>query len=122
MIYKKYELSISQNGEKFVHIARNALGNVIFRASSEQKLIKAIDDSTKEQKRLAEASKKKKRAAKEAKLATTENVETKEPKTEELAEVQSPTQLKRGPDGKFISKNQETIEEPKKKSFWDRLS
>jgi len=120
MIYKKYELSQSLNGDRIVHIARNALGNVIFRAPSEQKLVKAIDDSIKEQRRLAEVSRKKKTSSKAAKLAAAAKPETEAPKTEEPLVAQA--QTRRGPDGKFISKNQPTVEEPEKKSFWDRLS
>ena len=49
--YKKYEISLSQNGPNLFHIARNSLGNVVFRELTEEKLKKAIDRSIEEKER-----------------------------------------------------------------------
>lgn len=100
-----------------MHIARNTIGNVVFRESSEKALKRAIDDS----------------------LKTTTPVIDEEIKIEESTpesipeeilnnnreEILVPTQKRvtRGPDGKFISKSQLDLEEEeKKKTFWDKLT
>ncbi|HCR36234.1 hypothetical protein A2130_04855 [Candidatus Woesebacteria bacterium GWC2_33_12] len=100
--YKKHELSLSLNGDKIQHIARNASGVVVFRESSEKALKRAIDGTSKE---------------------ATKEVIVSEPVTEE--EIFAPTQKRvtRGSDGKFISKSQlDTDEDLKKKSFWNKLT
>lgn len=132
MIYKKYEFSLSLNGTKIVHIARNAAGFVVFRESSEAKLKKAIDKSIEEKQRQEELEAKeradkaraKAKAKKRALFAARVEPEE-EPEKEKEAKTQTSVppapRITRGPDGKFISKAQETENEPKKKSFWDKL-
>lgn len=44
MIYKRYELSQSLNGNNIMHIARNAAGMVVFRENSQKQLQTAIDN------------------------------------------------------------------------------
>lgn len=142
MIYKRYELSLSQNGPDLVHIARNAAGNVIFRESSEEKLKKAIDQAIQEKQKQEEFEAKKKSAKAKAKkqkrglftsppeLVEDEEVKTIEKKEDTENETEpadegapAPPQARvtRGSDGKFISKSTLQEEEPKKKSFWDKL-
>lgn len=127
MIYKRYELSQSLNGDKIVHIARSASGFVVFREPSETALKKAIDESIKkeqEQKELAAQGKtdKKKRPErlfakpKEESKEKTVDVEIKTEETREPKPVSG-----RGVDGKFIKKIQLEQEEPKKGSFWNKL-
>lgn len=128
MIYKRYELSLSLNGEKIVHIARNASGIVVFRENSEKELLKAIDtfEKEKEQKELetnnniAEEPEVKEVAAAEESETTEEESEAKDEKPEVLLPTQK--RITRGPDGKFISKSQLEQEMPKKKGFWDKLT
>ena len=143
MIYKRYELSLSQNGPDLVHIARNAMGNVVFRESSEEKLKKAIDKSIEDQQKLEgevqkaaakrekEREQKKKRGLFEAPPAEgseTEDVvveeETVDEPEESILVPATPPQARvtRGPDGKFISKSQLDAEEPKKKNLWEKLT
>lgn len=140
MIYKKYELSLSLNGENVVHIARNAIGNVVFRENSEKALKRVIDDAIKEQEyqnQLAEE----KRIEKENKRSLTSNDDKKKKVVEEVVQeeteqiipeeaeatqetlIPAPKSVTRGPDGKFISKSQlDTDEDLKKKTFWDKLT
>lgn len=142
MIYKKFEISLSLNGENVIHIARNYAGIVVFRAETESEIRRMIDDSIEEQV-------KKEKEAEELKLKKEEDSKSKpkrglfQPPVEEKVEeenVNSNTEIDksesvlmppphqrvtRGPDGKFISKSQlqETNEEEeKKKSFWDKLT
>lgn len=131
MIYKGYEFSLSLNGTKIVHIARNAAGNVIFREPSEQKLKKAIDRSIEERQRKEELEAKERAAKAKARIKKQKRglfAPPPEPKEEAETEVETkvlvpPVQrMTRGPDGKFISKSQFQEKEPlKKKSFWERL-
>ena len=120
MIYKKYEFSLSLNGDKIMSIARNAAGMVIFRAQSEKELKNAIDEAIKkqgEQVRLTELDLQKKLAQ--------ENRENKKRKPKEtLANELVVTQksITRGHDGKFIGKNQLDQEKPEKKGFWGKLT
>ena len=142
MIYKRYELSLSLTGNKIVHIARNAAGNVVFREASENKLKKAIDRSIEERQRLEELEAKKKATKANAKTKKRglfapppepEEVTDEETVTEETGSVLIPPQQRvvRGPDGKFIktsslqapliSKSTLEKEEPKKKSLWQKM-
>lgn len=129
MIYKKHELSISLNGDRYMHIARNASGNVVFRENSEKELKKEIDDYIKEQDYLNQLEEQKKLEKENKKKAKVEEIVTEEPVTEPVAiatteEVLVPQKrVTRGPDGKFISKSQlDTDEDLKRKSFWDKLT
>lgn len=45
MNYKRYELSRSLNGHDIVHIARNLSGVVVFRAHSDEELMRLIDQA-----------------------------------------------------------------------------
>lgn len=142
MIYKRYELSLSLNGEQLVHIARNASGMVVFRENSEKALKRAIDEAIKEQEyqdQLAEE----RRLEKENKRSLTSNDDKKKKVVEETVQeepeqivtgveevtqetetlIPAPKSVTRGPDGKFISKSQlDTDEDLKKKTFWDKLT
>ena len=130
MIYKRYELSLSLNGEDIVHIARNSSGIVVFRENSEKALLKAIDDfeKKKEQMELDAVNDSNKNEDVEVQDSDNEvekeeiNYETKD--EEKSTETLLPTQkrITRGPDGKFISKSQLDQEMPKKKGFWDKLT
>jgi hypothetical protein len=133
MIYKRYELSLSLNGNDVVHIARNAAGNVVFRESSEEDLKNTIDESIEEKRKLDAIEEKKRLEKARAKSQKRglfapppeeeEDVKDEGDVTEKTDSVLVPTQqsVVRGPDGKFISKNSlQEEEEPKKKSFWDR--
>lgn len=130
MIYKKYELSLSLNGDEIVHIARNSAGNVIFRESSESKLKKAIEAAIKEQEYQEELAEQKKLEKESKKAKRNEVVIEEEKVVEEETITTEPTEVlnlqkrvTRGPDGKFISKNQLDLEEEdKKKSFWNKLT
>lgn len=137
MIYKRYELSLSQNGPDLVHIARNAAGNVVFREPSEKELKAAIDKAEEERLRAIEAEEKKKAEAEKKKSEkkkkglfqpepgeVAEAGENAEPEQESILAPSTPPQerVTRGPDGKFISKSQLDVEEPKKKGFWDKLT
>lgn len=132
MIYKRYELSQSLNGDVIVYIARNAAGMVVFREPSEKELKKAIDESEAEIVRLSEIeaqkrTEKEKRKKKKTPPKPTEEEEDGE--TEEASEepekesavVPPQTRVTRGQDGKFIGRSALQEEEPKKKSFWDNL-
>lgn len=131
MIYKKYELALSLNGDQIMHIARNAIGNVVFRENSEKSLKKAIDDYIKEQQYLAELAEQKKleKEAKKTKQESQLDIPEADLTGEEVVETEADQTLvpqkrvTRGPDGKFISKSQLDLEEEdKKKSFWDKLT
>lgn len=127
MIYKKHELSLSLNGTDIMHIARNAVGNVVFRENSEKALKKAIDDYIKDQQYQEELLEQKK-LEKEGKKENGESKAVEEAVESEVVvepeEVLIPQKrVTRGPDGKFISKSQlDTDEDLKKKSFWDKLT
>lgn len=127
--YKKYELSLSLNGNDIMHIARNASGIVIFRESSEKALKEAIDRSIEnEAKRIAEAQAKAKKTKKVVKLLSVEEVpvEDEEETTSEesILNPASQQRITRGPDGKFISKSAlaQGEGEQKKKGFWQKLT
>ncbi len=129
MIYKKHELSLSLNGDSVMHIARNAIGVVVFRKESEKALKRAIDDYIKEQQYQEELAEQK-RLEKEAKKTKTAEVVVEEPTLEPTVEITETEEVlvpqkrvTRGPDGKFISKSQlDTDEDLNKKSFWDKLT
>ncbi|KKP46377.1 MAG: hypothetical protein UR39_C0011G0029 [Candidatus Woesebacteria bacterium GW2011_GWA1_33_30] len=129
-MYKKYELSLSLNGDLVMHIARNSAGVVVFRQNTEKELKKAIDNYIKEQQYLDELAEQK-RLEKEAKKGKAEVILTKDVEVIEepivptvVNEVVEPTskRVTRGPDGKFISKSQLDPEEKEKKTFWDKLT
>lgn len=125
MIYKKYELSLSLNGADVMHIARNVAGNVVFRENSEKALKKVIDDTIKEQQYQEELVIQKKKEKEQKKEVKTEEVieEEREVLVEETEVLVPQKRVTRGPDGKFISKNQLDLEEEdKKKTFWDKLT
>lgn len=134
MIYKKFELSLSLNGEKVIYIARNYAGAVIFRAETEKEIKDMIDTSIQEQldiEREKEEKRLKKEEEKEAKkkrglfqAPVKEEVQDEETieKKEESILTPPHTRVTRGPDGKFISKSALSVEEEKKKSFWDKLT
>ncbi len=140
MIYKKYELSLSLDGDKIVHIARNAAGNVIFRESSERSLKQVIDDAeqliqetaAQEEKNRIELEKKKKKkglfqSQEPETVVETEEEEGKEEVRVETESILVPTippqaRVTRGPDGKFISKSQLDSTEPQKKGFWEKIT
>lgn len=135
MIYKKYELALSLNGDQVMHIARNAIGNVVFRKESEKALKRAIDDYIKEQQYLVELAEQKKLEKEEKKKvkeeAPLDSAEAHQTGSHEVAEPTSSGEeilvpqkrVTRGPDGKFISKSQPDLEEEdKKKTFWDKLT
>lgn len=122
MFYRRHELSQSLNGDKIVHIARNASGFVVFREPTEKALKKAIDKYFEN----LEAIQEKKIAVKKRKLFA-----PKTPPEEESNQVASKTgalptppqkEITRGPGGKFISKSAlEMSDIPEKKSFWQKL-
>lgn len=132
MIYKRYELSQSLNGDRIVYIARDASGVVRFRETSEGRLKKAIDKAILARQLEEEAAKKRKEAlAKKRKEEEQEQKSAVQEMSEETEGAENPEEeilvppqarVTRGPDGKFISKSQLVqTEPPKKKSFWDRL-
>lgn len=130
MIYKKYELAQSLNGDQIMHIARNSNGIVVFRETSEKGLKKAIDSYIKEQQYLEELAEQK-RLDKEAKKSQGDSAKAHLTGSREVAESTSSGEetlatqksVTRGPDGKFISKSQlDTDEDLKKKTFWDKLT
>lgn len=123
MIYKKHELSLSLNGEKIVYIARNAAGNVVFRASSEEKLKSAIDDAIEAKEKQEEAlARENEIKAKTSAQKQKRGLFAPPPELEEEILIPQQSNVVRGPDGKFISKSAlEVEEEPVKKSFWDKL-
>lgn len=122
MIYKKYEFSLSLNGTKIMHIARNAAGVVVFRAESENELKNLIDLSIQdiEQKAVAEQNKKAKLEERKKKGLLEQESDQKEEVAESLTPPQ--TRVTRGSDGKFISKSVLDTEEEKKKGFWEKLT
>ncbi|WKZ25578.1 MAG: hypothetical protein QY322_04335 [bacterium] len=131
MIYKKYEFSLSQNGDKIMHIARNAYGNVIFRGESMAEVKKMIDTSieaNQERIRLEENRKKELKNKKKKGLFQPEPKESEVEETTETVESESiltpPAQnVTRGPDGKFISKSKlQEQSEDENKSFWTKLT
>jgi len=128
MFYKRYDLSKSLSGDKVIHIARNAAGIVVIRAPSLEQLKKEIDRREEEEKKKLLAAKK--AAEKAAKLAKAKKKEkptelaaaTKPEKPSTAEETSSLNLPPRGPNGKFVSRQQETESTPKKKKgFWDRL-
>ncbi len=138
MIYKKYELSLSLNGESIIHIARNYAGAVIFRANSLEDVKEMVDNAIleqeriekeKEERRLKKEELKNKKAKRGLFQAPVEEV-VEEEKVEEaetesiLTPPQSEKRITRGPDGKFISKSklEEQTEEETKKGFWEKLT
>ena len=125
MIYKQYELSRSLNGDKVVCIARNALGNVIFRATSESELQKMIDKSIDERRRWEESEAKRREEQGSGKNVKQDVVVEAEVVSVEELPVAPPIRqprATRGPDGKFISKSKfETPEVAAKKTLWDKL-
>ncbi len=137
MIYKKFELSLSLNGENIIHIARNYAGNVVFRADTLEDVKGMIDNAILEQERLEnerEELRKRKEELKEKKTKrglfqapNAEEVGIKETSDESttgsvLTPPEPQKRVTRGPDGKFISKSQLQTEEEKKKTFWDKLT
>lgn len=133
MIYKKYELSLSQNGESIMHIARNSAGIVIFRAETLEDVKEMIDVSIAAQEKM-EREKEELKLKKEAEKEKRKNRGLfQAPKTEEiineetsdesiLTPPQPEKRVTRGADGKFISKSALSQEEEKKKTFWDKLT
>ena len=110
MIYKQYDLSQSLNGNVIVHIARNPLGAVVFRESSEEKLKKAIDkylNSLEEENKKAQEKK------------TQEKLEAKK-KTAPTATNKKKLLENRLAEQVAVNKAEPDLE-PEKKSFWDRL-
>ena len=132
MIYKKYELSLSLNGEDIMHIARNSAGIVVFRANTLEDVKEMIDLQIAEQERLErekEELKKKREELKEKKAkrglfqAPAEEIVAEETsESSVLTPPQPEKRITRGPDGKFIIKSQLQVEEEKKKTFWDKLT
>jgi len=142
MIYKRYELSQSLNGDHIIFIARNAIGNVVFRESSEERVKSAIDRAQEERQKQESLAAKKKAERERAKThrgglfqsqpqtPEPENTEVSETVVEPLPEeapadeqvlIPSQQRVTRGPDGKFLSKGALEAEEEQKKSFWDKL-
>lgn len=136
MIYKKFEVSLSLNGENIIHIARNYAGVVIFRAQTENEIKEMIDNAILEQERLEKEKEEKRLKKEELKSKKTKRglfqapveeviEEEKEEKTESILTPPQPEKrVTRGPDGKFISKSklEEQTEEEKKKGFWEKLT
>lgn len=132
MIYKKYELSLSQNGESIMHIARNSAGIVIFRAETLEDVKEMIDVSIaaqekmereKEELKLKKEAEKEKRKNRGLFQAPAEEVVTEETSEDSvLTPPQPEKRITRGADGKFISKSALSQEEEKKKTFWDKLT
>jgi hypothetical protein len=132
MIYKKYELSLSQNGESIMHIARNSAGIVIFRAETLEDVKEMIDVSIaaqekmereKEELKLKKEAEKEKRKNRGLFQAPVEEVVTEETSEDSvLTPPQPEKRITRGADGKFISKSALSQEEEKKKTFWDKLT
>lgn len=118
MIYKKYEFSLSLNGTRLVHIARNPAGIVVFREDSEKALKEAIDRAEEEQRRQEELEAKKREERKKKREQRAQEA------SEEISEIKpkTATALTRGSDGKFISRAQQEEDEPKKKGFWEKLT
>lgn len=120
MIYKRYELALSLNGDQIMHIARNASGVVVFRKESEKALKKAIDDYIKEIQYQEELVEQKKLEKETKRNRQEETIETLGDEEESLMPQKRVT---RGSDGKFISKSQlDSDEEDQKKTFWDKLT
>lgn len=135
MIYKKYELSLSQNGENIMHIARNASGIVIFRAETLEDVKEMIDtqiaaqeklEKEKEELKLKREAEKEKRKNRGLFQAPVEESVLDTAEEEQIESVLTPPQpekrVTRGADGKFISKSALSQEEEKKKTFWDKLT
>ncbi|MCX6816696.1 MAG: hypothetical protein NTZ93_02445 [Candidatus Beckwithbacteria bacterium] len=119
MIYKRFELSQSLNGDHLVYIARNSAGIVVFREASETKLKKTIDRYLKQQQQeeLLASQKKTEKSLKKG-LFAKKNPPQK-PKTIQAEAPTPPTRITRTQDGKFISKSQlEKAELSRKKHFW----
>ncbi len=132
MIYKKFELSLSQNGEKVIYIARNYSGAVIFRAENEKEIKDMIDTAIQNQLNIEKEREEKRLKKEEEKMAkkkkglfqasVDENTEKEEAVEEDSVLTPPHTRITRGPDGKFISKSALSAEEEKKKTFWDKLT
>ncbi len=135
MIYKKYELSLSQNGESIMHIARNSAGIVIFRAETLEDVKEMIDvqiaaqeklEREKEELKLKREAEKEKRKNRGLFQAPIEEPVLDTAEVEQTESVLTPPQpekrVTRGADGKFISKSALSQEEEKKKTFWDKLT
>lgn len=138
MIYKKFEISLSLNGENVIHIARNYAGVVIFRAETENEIKEMIDSAILEQERLEKEKEEKRLKKEELKSKKTkrglfqdpveEVVEEEKEQEFEAESILTPPQpekrITRGPDGKFISKSklEEQTTEEKKKGFWEKLT
>lgn len=132
MIYKKYELSLSLNGEDIMHIARNSAGIVIFRAETIDDVKEMIDiqietqeklEKEKEELKLKKEAEKEKRKNRGLFQAPVEEVVTEETSEDSaLTPPQPEKRITRGADGKFISKSALSQEEEKKKTFWDKLT
>ena len=140
MIYKKYEFSLSLNGDEVMNIARNAAGIVVFRARSVSELKDLIDASIYDAEQAAAAEAKKKAEAEERKtnknkkglFATDEEPVTQDENQDPISVTENEsvlvpqtapqTRVTRGPDGKFISKSALDTEEPKKKGFWEKIT
>lgn len=130
--YQRYELSMSLNGSKIVHIARNSAGNVVFREPSEDKLKKAID-SFEEQKRRDEEEREKmvaqkakaKEERKAKKLFSNKLQEEVQERKDDLEHLQgAPEVLLEGESepAALEGESEPTNSDPKsKKSFWDKL-
>ncbi len=135
MIYKKYELSLSQNGVSIMHIARNSAGIVIFRAETLEDVKEMIDvqiaaqekmEREKEELKLKREAEKEKRKNRGLFQAPVEESVLDTDEVEQTESVLTPPQpekrITRGADGKFISKSALSQEEEKKKTFWDKLT
>ncbi len=140
MIYKKFEISLSQNGENILHIARNSSGIVIFRGDTLEDVKDMIDEAIENQEKMEKEAEELKKKKEESKANKTKkglfqapkdeeivNEEKSDESQEETESVLTPPQpqkrITRGPDGKFISKSAlAQQEEEKKKSFWDKLT
>ena len=143
MIYKKFEISQSLNGEKIISIARNYAGIVIFRAETIDEVKVMIDKSIEEQERIekeaeekrlkkeAEKEKRKKRGLFQPPVEEEAQIEDQQVENNEASEEPAGTsvlvpphqRVTRGPDGKFISKSQlQAMDEEKKKTFWEKLT
>lgn len=140
MIYKKYEFSLSLNGDEVMNIARNASGIVVFRARSVDELKDLIDASIYDAEQAAAAEARKKAEAEEKKLnkakrgffSTDEEQVVQDENQDPTAatenesilvpQIAPQTRVTRGPDGKFISKSTLDTEETKKKGFWEKIT
>jgi hypothetical protein len=103
MFYRRYEISKTLNGSQVLYIARDAVGIVRFRETTEKKLKKAIDEFVEEkQKQVKQTAKNAK-----GKKKTSKSTKAKKKEPEE------------GPQEEEPEEEEESID--KKKSFWDKL-